>query len=200
VRARRAGSKWDLEPCGLEVSDVPARVLTDESSYSLSPSLISAERWDFLCQRRVVVRNGAKLRRYKDFVHALPILLPGTRAERAYRRVDLSLEAPTAHRASDALCRTLAEAARCYGPGTAFEWVGLLCRYGADAATLRLSAEPGQPTRPFASVTDLTTGRERPAQIELRDGYWSVTLLRCAPRTLLRIYWPLAAAFPDGEG
>jgi 3',5'-cyclic AMP phosphodiesterase CpdA len=192
VRAQRAGSKWDLKPCVLGVIDAPARVLTDESDYTLMQSPTSAERWDFVCERRVIVNGGAKLRRYKDFVHALPRLLPGWRAgQRAYRRVDLSLETPTAHQVSDALCRTLVEAARCYGPGTAFEWVGLLCRYGAEAATLRLSAPAGAEWQPFASATDLTTGRERPAQIELHDGRWAVTLRGCAPRTLLRIYWPL---------
>jgi len=196
VRAKRAGSKWELEPCGLEASDFPARVRTDESTYTLSRSRVSGERWDFVCERRVSLKPGAKLRRYKDFVHALPPFLPGTRPRaqgRGYRRADISLAEPTAHRASDALCRTLAEAARCYGPGSAFEWVGLLCRYGADRASLRLASNPSNDFQPFASATDLTTGRERPARIELRDGFWSVTLPDCAPRTLLRIYWPLAA-------
>jgi 3',5'-cyclic AMP phosphodiesterase CpdA len=194
VRAKRSGSKWELQPCGLEASDFPARVLTDESTYRLSRSRVSNERWDFACERRVALKAGAKLRRYKDFVHALPKFSNGARFEgRGYRRVDLSLEGPTAHQESGALCRTLGEAARCYGPGTAFEWVGLLCRYGADHATLRLASRPDEDFKPFASATDLTTGRERPARIELRDGLWSVTLRDCAPRTLLRIYWPLAA-------
>ena len=197
VRAKRTGSKWELQPCGLEASDFPARVLTDESTYTLSHSRLSGERWDFVSERRVTLRPGAKLRRYKDFVHALPQFLPGTRPRaegRGYRRADISLEEPSAHHAHEALCRTLAEAARCYGPGTAFEWVGLLCRYGADHATLRLVSRPGDDFQPFASATDLTTGRERPARIELRDGAWTVTLRDCAPRTLLRIYWPLASA------
>ena len=197
VRAKRAGSKWELEPCALEASDVPPRVLTDESTYTLSPSRGSVERWDFVCERRVALKAGAKLRRYKDFVHAVPQFAPGsrTRAEvRGYRRVDISLDEPTSHHSTDALCRTLAEAARCYGPGTAFEWVGLLCRYGAHEATLRLASRPSDEFRPFASATDLTTGRERPARVQLRDGHWTVALRACAPRTLLRIYWPLAAA------
>jgi len=197
VRAKRVTSKWELEPCGLQAVDFPPRVLTDESSYTLSRSHGSNERWDFVCERRVALKAAAKLRRYKDFVHALPHFVPGAPKHgkgRGYRRVDISLEEPTAHRANEALCRTLAEAARCYGPGTAFEWVGLLCRYGADRATLRLASRPSDDFQPFASATDLTTGREGPARIELRDGFWTVTLRDCAPRTLLRIYWPLAAA------
>ncbi|HEX3776141.1 MAG TPA: metallophosphoesterase [Polyangiaceae bacterium] len=192
VRARRDGAKWTSLPCASGVSDAPLRVASDESDYALAPSYASSERWDLSCDRRVVLKAGAKLRRYKDFVHALPHLIPGTRAGRqAYRRVDLALDEPTSHRAHAALCRTIAEAARCYGPGTAFEWVGLLCRYGAEAATLRLSVPAGEHFRPFASVTDLTTGRERPAPIAFREGRWALTLKNCAPRTLLRIYWPL---------
>jgi hypothetical protein len=59
---------------------------------------------------------------------------------------------------------------------------------------LRLTSGNAPAWQPFASVTDLTTGRERPARIELADGRWSVTVQRCAPRTLLRIYWPLEAS------
>ncbi|HWZ92439.1 MAG TPA: metallophosphoesterase [Polyangiaceae bacterium] len=195
LRASRDGSKWTVEPIALDVSDAPARVQSDESDYELSPSSTCPERWDFVCERRVVVKNGAQLRRYKDFVHALPRLLAGSRAERrAYRRVDLSLDGATAYRVSEALCRTLGEAERCYGRGTAFEWVGLLCRYGAETATLRLSVGADEPFQPFASATDLTTGRERPARIERQGGHWSVTQRGCAPRTLLRIFWPLASA------
>jgi hypothetical protein len=45
---------------------------------------------------------------------------------------------------------------------------------------------------PFASITDLTTGRESPADVHADDGTWTVTADACPPRTLLRIYWPLA--------
>jgi len=193
IRARRNGKKWTLMPCVAGVSDAPVRVETDLSEYTLTASSHASERWDLSCERSVKLKPGAKLRRYKDFVHAIPHLLPGSRAGRqAYRRLDLTLDEPTSHRASHALCRTLAEAARCYGPGTAFEWVGLLCRYGAETAILRLSAPAGEHFRPFASATDLTTGRERPAAIAFENGRWSVSLRDCAPRTLLRIYWPLA--------
>jgi hypothetical protein len=68
--------------------------------------------------------------------------------------------------APEALCRTLAEAERRYGRGSAFEWVGLLCRHGAASAMVSL--------------------------LEARDGSWTMTVDNCVPRTLLRIYWPLA--------
>jgi 3',5'-cyclic AMP phosphodiesterase CpdA len=193
IHVRREGPKWTPVPVSFDVSDVPSRISLDHASYALSPAQGSSQRWDFTCERQVHVKDGAKLRRYKDFSHALPPLLTGSQPKRrTYRRVELSLDGPTEYRATDALCRTLAEAERRYGRGTAFEWVGLLCRYGADVASLSLCAPPGVLVEPFASATDLTTGRERPAQLELKDGCWTVTVSHCVPRTLLRVYWPLA--------
>jgi hypothetical protein len=194
VQARRVGPKWQQVPVTLGASEFAARVATDEAVYTLALSRSSMERWDFSYRRLVVVKAGATLRRYTDFVHALPALAPAPRSRRrAYRRVELSLEQPTVYVASDALCRTLAEAERCYGGGTAFEWVGLLSRHGADVATLRLTGPANARLQPFGSVTDLTTGRERPAKLEERDGSWTLTVSHCVPRTLLRIYWPLIA-------
>lgn len=195
VQAGRVGAKWHQVPITLGANEFAARVATDLAEYTLALSLSSDERWDFSCRRLVVVKAGATLRRYADFVHALPALARATKSRRrAYRRVELSLDEPTPYLATDALCRTLAEAERCYGGGTAFEWVGLLSRHGAEAATLRLSAPANARLQPFGSVTDLTTGSERPARLEERDGTWTLTVSRCAPRTLLRIYWPLMAA------
>jgi 3',5'-cyclic AMP phosphodiesterase CpdA len=199
VHARRAGPKWQLEPITSGVSEFAARVATDEASYTLSVSGSSSQRWDFACARRVVAKPDVSLRRYTDFVHALPLIVPGARSRRrAYRRVELSLQEPTLHVANDALCRTLGEAERRYGRGTAFEWVGLLCRHGAERATLQLSAPAHERLQPFASVTDLTTGRERPAKLEVTDGVWSMSVARCVPRSLLRIYWPLNVDDPVG--
>jgi len=92
----------------------------------------------------------------------------------------------------DGLCRTAEAARRAYRAATAFEWVGLLSRYGAATATLSLSCKQPEDLAPFGSVTDLPTGQETPAHVEATDGQWRPTLSNCAPRTLLRIYWPLA--------
>lgn len=192
VRATRRGARWTPEPITFEVSDAPPRVQSDEASYTLSLAEPDAERWDFECERRVTLVPGAKLARYKDIAHALPSIAPGRRPfRRAYRRVVLAIDEPTRYRAPDALCRTLAEAERRYGKGSAFEWVGLLCRYGAESATLRLALPAGATLVPFASATDLTTGRERPVRVTHAEGRWSVELSKCVPRTLIRIYWPL---------
>jgi hypothetical protein len=50
------------------------------------------------------------------------------------------------------------------------------------------------PTDVFGSVTDLTTGRERPADVQATPEYWTLTVEDCTARSLLRMYWPLARA------
>ena len=45
---------------------------------------------------------------------------------------------------------------------------------------------------PFGSLTDLTTGRERPLVVEVAAHRWHVIADGCPPRSLLRLYWPLA--------
>jgi hypothetical protein len=191
VRVRRAGRKWEPEPVELGVKEFSARLLRDEADYALSIARSGPARWDFSCRRLVLAKPGAGLRGRTEFVHALPALVPGARLkQRAYRRVALSIDSEIVHHETDALCRTLREAERRYGRGVAFEWAGLVCRHGAEAAVLRLSA-PGELLEPFATLTDLQTGRERPWPLDVTDGGWSMTVSRCAPRSLLRIYWPL---------
>jgi hypothetical protein len=192
ARARRSGAKWAHIPVSLRVSDARVRVERDEARFRLSPSRTSADRWDFACERTVLVAAGAKLRRYTDFVHALPPLSARRALGEPDRRMELNVGGATSYFIDDGLCRTLHEGQRWYGPGTAFEWVGLLCRHGASHAKLALAFGDAQSLRPFGSVTDLTTGRESPAKVEQNDDHWSVECISCAPRSLLRIYWPLA--------
>jgi 3',5'-cyclic AMP phosphodiesterase CpdA len=191
ANAHRVHQKWDPEPVTFHVTDPTPRVDVDEADFTLSPSRASPERWDFSCERRVRLKEGQRLRRYVDFVHALPPRMPRS-ARRANRRIELTVGGATRYRVDDGLCRTVEEAERSYGTGTAFEWICLLCRYGAARATLRLArAGPGA-LRPFGSLTDLATGRERPTRVVASEAHWTVTWESCAPRSLLRLYWPLA--------
>ena len=112
-------------------------------------------------------------------------------------RMELAINDVTRYDVPSGLCRTLGEAQRRYGPGTAFEWVGLLCRYGARNATLHLARANAEFLEPFASVTDLTIGRERPVALAADADGWRVTCDACQPRSLLRIYWPLRV--PDSR-
>jgi len=194
ARARRIGPKWDAEPVTFRAGGATPRVELDEATFGLSRSRRSPGRWDFVCERRVCPREGVRLARYVDFVHALPVLRPprSRGGRRAYRRVELKIGKVTRSRVPQGLCRTLDEGARSYGVGAAFEWVGLLCRYGAARATLRLSRTNAEGLEPFASVTDLSTGREVPVPVEATDEQWSASCDSCPPRSLLRLYWPLA--------
>jgi 3',5'-cyclic AMP phosphodiesterase CpdA len=196
AETRRLGPKWELEYGSFAPDDPAPRVEVDEAVFALSPSAHPA-RWDFSCERRVELREGASLRQYVDFIHALP-LLPRLRRSRSRRRVgrrvELVVGGVTNTRVEEALCRTVGEAARCYGVDTGFEWVGLLCRYGAARATLRLAQRNADGLEPFGSVTDLTTGRERPVTVRVEREQWSIACETCPPRSLLRIYWPLALA------
>jgi 3',5'-cyclic AMP phosphodiesterase CpdA len=192
----RHGLKWLLLPCSLAARDPSPRVAADEATFVLAPST-NSKRWDLGCERRVQLREGARLLRYVDFVHVLPLsspLRPSRLRRRMGRRVDLQVGAVTATRFDQALCRTLDEARRCYGADVAFEWVCLLCRYGAACAVLRLSRRDAGGLEPFGSVTDLTTGRETPGTVESEGDHWTVSARDCPPRTLLRIYWPLVGA------
>jgi 3',5'-cyclic AMP phosphodiesterase CpdA len=192
AHARRTGLKWKPEPPSLRVDGPAPRVEVDEAFYRLSPSKSSVERWDFDCQRRVQTRPGARLRAYVEFVHALPRgLVSRDRGDKA-RRVELALDGVTEYTVPDGLSRTLADGVRGYGPGTAFEWVGLLCRYGSARATLRLARANADGVEPFGSVTDLTIGREQPVRIAATRDDWTLTVEFCAPRSLLRLYWPLS--------
>jgi hypothetical protein len=190
---RRTGPKWELEPMTFRANDPAPRVKRDEASYALWPSATHAGRWDLACERTIELVPGARLRRYVDFVHSLPPKLSRTRAgRRRARRVELSPNGTVSYTVREAVCRTLAEGTKNYGAGTAFEWIGLLSRYGAARATLRLDRSNVGGLEPFASVTDLSTGRERPIRVQTDGVGWTAVVEACPPRTLLRLYWPLA--------
>jgi hypothetical protein len=194
ARVQRSGPRWELEPVTVRATDPAPRVKSDEARYTLAESPENAERWDFSCERTIELVSGARLRRYVDFVHSLPLVLVRARrreGRRANQRVELDPNGTTRYEVTQALCRTLAEGSRCYGVGTAFEWVGLLCRYGAIRAALRLVRTGVEGLQPFASVTDLTTGRERPIRVTRSAAEWTVSAEACPPRSLLRLYWPL---------
>lgn len=192
AHAKLEGAKWKLAPVSFRVKDPSPRVDRDEASYALSPSPFSADFWDYSCERRVELAEGAQLARYVDFVHTDP------RAKReegidGNRRIELTLGGTTRYEEHAGLCRTLEGAIAMQGVEAAFEWVGLLCRYGAARATLRLARKGAEDVRPFASLTDVTIGRERPRRIEETDDWWTVHAEACPPRSLLRIYWPLVS-------
>ena len=195
VRADRSGRKWTPIPVDRDTTDAVPRVKLDRARFVLAPSLVTRERWDFECEREVRIRPNTRLKRYTDFVHALPAVAAGARVQTLTRRVELAIDDVTRYRAGAALARTLDEGKRASGPGTAFEWVGMMCRYGAESAVLELARIPRM--QPFASVTDLTTGLERPLALTTTSDAWIGEVTSCPPRALLRIYWSLAEPEPE---
>jgi 3',5'-cyclic AMP phosphodiesterase CpdA len=198
ANARVVRTKWAPEPVSFRVHDPAPRVEVDEASYRLTPSS-SAGYWDYACERRVELRNGALLKRYVDYVRKTPTRIGPQSLLRDRRPLELTIDGVTSYERPAALCRTLAAASRARGHGTAFEWVALLSRYGAVRATLRLSRADCGGLEPFGSLTDLTIGRERPVKLETTADYWTVTAESCAPRSMLRIYWPLGRARAEGS-
>jgi 3',5'-cyclic AMP phosphodiesterase CpdA len=193
ANARVVRTKWAPEPVSFRVHDPAPRVEVDEASYWLKRSP-SAGYWDYVCERRVELRKGAHLKRYVDFVRRTPRRIGPRSLLRDRRPLELTIDGVTRYEQPAALFRTLEASSRGRGRGSAFEWVGLLCRYGAMRATLRLCRADGGELEPFGTLTDLTIGRERPVKLEATPDYWSVTAESCAPRSMLRIYWPLARA------
>jgi 3',5'-cyclic AMP phosphodiesterase CpdA len=197
ANARVVRTKWAPEPVSFRVHDPAPRVEVDEASYRLTPSS-SASYWSYVCERRVELRKGAHLRRYVDFVRRTWSRTGPRSLLQDRRPLELTIDGVTRYEQPAALCRTLAAASRARGHGSAFEWVGLLCRYGAVRATLRLSRADCGELEPFGSLVDLTIGRERPLKLQTTSDYWSVTAESCAPRSMLRIYWPLGRSRPEG--
>jgi hypothetical protein len=167
------------------------RVERDEARFELSPDDASTDYWDYVCERRVQLFAESRLRRYVDFVR------PGARRATARRRlsrrrIELNLNGLTRYAVAGGLRRTVAAVDG--ANGSAFEWVALLSRYGGTAVSLSLSRKQADALVPFGSVTDLSTGRERPMAIAATADEWRLVVSDCAPRTLLRIYWPLMSS------
>jgi DNA repair exonuclease SbcCD nuclease subunit len=200
AHVRREGVRWRPQAVNPRALDSVRKIQVDEAIYTISPSsLRPGETFDLACERRVERAAGAQLKRYVDFVHALPaarLLRTPLRSLAVKSKgtdrttVDLVLDGTTRFEIAGAVCRSLAEAQKAYGPTTSYEWIGLLSRYGGSSVRLALARE-GAPDHPFASITDLVTGRERPIAFVPSDSHWEVRLEDCAPRTLVKIYWPL---------
>lgn len=190
----RREARWEPGAVSGRAKDGAAAVARDDARFVLSPSRASpADLWDYSCERRVALHPAADLHRYVEFVHGRPSL-SGARP-RARRRVELALNGVTRYRIASALRRTPSERV-VSDPANAFEWVGLLSRYGGSSVVLGLARENAGALEPFGSVTDLATGQESPAPVVTTSDGWQIEIRDCAPRTMLRIYWPLTPSRP----
>jgi hypothetical protein len=194
LSARRDGKRWAVLP----VDDGQAfETLVDHNSAEFeihSSTTSTSATLDLRCTRRV---DSSKHLDYAEIVEGLPgcqVFVDDAR-EPLPPKAHLSVPLNRALRylARDAVCADADGAATAYGKGTAHEWVGLLNRYGTKRATLSLDFGTALRAQPsvFGSITDLNTGRERPARIRFDGKRHVMDESSCAPRTLLRIYWSL---------
>lgn len=190
VRARQNGTSWESTEL-VRPASFPTTVVRDEATFSLSGI---GEVWDFECTRAVDVDRGSAARPYEEAVEALPrSMVFGDRVALHGKQYFVTIDrGATTYRAQAAICRTVSEARRQYvgDDFSPFEWVGLLVRRGAATARLVLRGLPNA-SAAFGTVTDLSTGQQRPAKLEpVADGL-ELRVDGCAARRLLRIHWPL---------
>lgn len=198
--ASRKGVRWEVrhEAMGRPASETV--LAHNEAEFHLATSGNALDRHDLEVRRSVKALPAAYMTEYWDVVEGPPgarvvnIRSAGHVREEEVcpARVKLPMDGtPATFRVRDGVFGSVNAAEEVRGAGSCFGWVGLLNR--SRAATAKLTLHLGPVTsEPFASATDLTTGKERPMRF-LRDG--NAVSLRyddCPARTLLRIYWPLA--------
>lgn len=199
VRARRKGSQWQVQPLQqVSIQDEGPRLQLNAAQCQLYDSATYPGRWDYTCEREVQRAQDVRLPRYVEAVEGLsdgrgvvngrglPTPLP--------LQVHLELGGVTHYRVLGGVLRTLGEAKRVHGDRfSPFAYVALLNRYYSELARLTVRGLGDAAIDAFASATDLGTGLENPVPIQrgTEPGEIHVTLERCAPRTLLRIYWRL---------
>jgi hypothetical protein len=97
-------------------------------------------------------------------------------------------------RIENGVCRTITESTRLFGARwSPYSWMGIMNRYAADRVRIELINETSAGLAyAFASAIDLGNGLERPLPLAEVSPTRAVLELRdCAPRTLLRVCWPL---------
>lgn len=197
AHVRREGTRWrPVAPAQVEAFE-PV-LLENAAHYALTPSQARLGRLDLTARRELRSAPSAWLDAYWEVVEGAPgAVLRDERVGDEHgrdrpcpARVKVHKDGVSTWRVEGALFASLAETRAADRATQAYEGVSLLNR--ARAAQARLSVELGPvKTRPFATVTDLTTGRARPWPLTLDGGVATVRHDACPARTLLRISWPL---------
>lgn len=196
VNAQRQGSQWSLLPLPPTVEEEEGPTLTiNRANYRLIASDRDPSRWDIRCVREVVPQAD-RPHRYVESVEGLDgatLLVDGEPERQLPDDIELTLGRPTVFEVHSGVARTLDENRRLFGSRSVpFGSVSLMNRYRSEDAVLEVEGIPAA-GEAFASVTDLGTGLESPAPIrQVSDHQVRLVREQCAPRTLLRIYWPLA--------
>ncbi len=198
VSATRVGTRWNVRHEAGSPPPFEPVLLNNDAAYALRPSTQFLERYDVLVERTVRAAPSAPGTDYGEVISGAPqsrvvnVRFDGAPQDELVTpaRVQLPLRGSSSWSILGGAASTVAEASKRYGVGTAYEFVHLLNRNRCAKATLSLDLGPVT-TTPFASATDLTTGKERPIALR-RDGtrVWC-EYDECPARVLLRISWPV---------
>ena len=197
VSASRDGQQWTLELPPLREAQFHPVLTLNELDAQLTPSKAHLGRLDVLTQRTLASHPRAWLAEYWEVLEGPPgavardLVIDGVPKEDAKcpARVKVVKDGVSTWRVEGGVFAHIDEA-QSVQLGHAFELVELLNRSRADVARLRVHLGPVK-TTPFASITDLTTGKERPYPITREGDVVTVSCTNCPARTLLRLYWPL---------
>ncbi len=198
VHARRAGLRWDLVHDVLAPPPFEPVMAENVSEVTLTRSGARVDRFDVAVKRRLRGLPAARVPEYFE-------LVDGPRGARLFdvriqgvaqpegdvpRRLAMPLTSESSWTVLGGAVASVREADATWGPGGAYDWVGLLNRSRCAKVVLRVNVSPLS-TEPFAAAMDLTTGTERPVPFRLEGGVVHVELADCPARTLVRVLWPL---------
>lgn len=200
LRAQQEGRRWNVLPVdGHPVSIGPKMQSVKASLTSAANFVRGATRADLIWEIRVQKTDDSVLSEYVHVEDPVPgsslsELRIGTGTPRT-QELPARIAIPTdgtlvSYRLNAGLCTTRAEATRVFNEFTAFESVVFLNRYQSATTELTIEGLP-EDCRPFGSLTDLTTGHERPVRVVREGNRYVVRASPCHPRTLLQIRWPL---------
>lgn len=193
VHARREGTRWLAAEAPQESGPFVPVLRSNEAHVALRPCSGHLGRLDVQVERRLASAEGAQLEEYWEVVTGAPNAtlrdaVMGGKARRDAKlpaKIKVPRDGVTHFRVEGGALQTVHD-----GEGEAFDCVELLNRSRSSRAKLVVDLGPVT-TEPFASVTNLTTGKERPWPFK-RDGQTvTVEFNDCPARTLLRVYWPL---------
>jgi hypothetical protein len=196
--AVREGLRWRPRHDELERDELPPVLARNVACYALTASRSWLDRLDVKVERTVEALPGAHLEFYGEVVHGPPgAHVTDVRYANEARpdaktpcpvRVPLDGQ-PALWRVVGGALASVAAAKRPVDPAP-FEWVGLVNRSRAAEARLTVHLGPVK-TKPFASVTDLTTGKVWPVPFGREGQLVTVRVAPCPARRLVRLSWPL---------
>lgn len=197
VSATRDGQQWALELPPLREAQFHPVLTVNELDAQLVSSKSHLGRLDVVTRRTLGSHSRAWLAEYWEVIEgqagavARDRVIGGTpwKDAKCPAKVKLAKDGVSSWRVEGGAFADL-HAAQEQQLGLAYGSVELLNRSRADVVSLRVHLGPVK-TTPFASITNLTTGKERPYPFTRDGDVVTVTRKNCPARTLLRLYWPL---------